>query len=364
MKPDVPEVAYYKNKYYHMQKIYIICALFVLSFTSAILAQDSIATKKPSEQDRLKTIEKAISILPKISGLINVRYQHSTEANNYLTGKNGFDVRRAYLNAAGNVSKELSYKLQADLSGTPRVLDAYMEWKPVSFIGLQAGQFKVPYTLENPYSPTTLETADNSQAITALVTDIDGNRNNGRDIGLSINGSLLPKSGYNLIEYKLGLFNGNIINTADNNKSKDYVGSLLINLIKPVSIGASYYVGKYGPEATKYKRDRVAFGLKYDKGKLFIRSEYISGTTNLKNSEGYYVSAAYFITGQLQPALKYDFYQSDKAGVNTPVTNYLIGLNYWATPKVRVQANYTHKDFKDSAKTDTDYFVTQLLLSF
>jgi predicted porin len=347
-----------------MKQIYIISALFVLGFTTTISAQDSIATKKNSESDRLKTIEKAISILPKISGLINVRYQYSTEAANYLTGKNGFDIRRVYLNAAGNVSKELSYKLQADLAGTPRILDAYVEWKPVSFIGLQAGQFKVPYTLENPYSPTTLETADNSQVITALVTDIDGNKNNGRDIGLSINGNLFAKTGFNLIEYKLGVFNGNAINVLDNNKSKDYVGSLLINPIKPVSVGVSYYVGEYGPEATKYKRNRTAFGVKYDDGKLLIRSEYLNGTTNPKDNEGYYLSLAYFLTNKLQPVLKYDFYQSDKANTNSPITNYVVGLNYWATPKVRVQANYTHKDFKDGAKTDTDYFVAQLLLAF
>ena len=278
--------------------------------------------------------------------------------------KNGFDIRRVYLNATGSVSKVISYKLQADLAGTPRVLDAYVDWKPTTFIGLQVGQFKVPYTLENPYSPTTLETADNSQVITALVTDIDGNKNNGRDIGLSVNGSLFLQKGFNLIEYKLGAFNGNVINALDNNSSKDYVGSLLINPLKSVSLSASYYGGEYGPESTKYNRNRTAFGARYDDGKLLVRGEYLNGATNSKNSEGYYLVAAYYVTNQLQPVLKYDFYQSDKTNVNSPITNYLVGLNYWATPKVRVQANYTHKDFKDGSKTDTDYFVAQLLLTF
>lgn len=336
----------------------------VLSIAQTATAQDTISTKKPSDTDRIKIIEKAISVLPKISGLVNVRYQYSTEANNYLTGKNGFDIRRMYLNAIGNVSKEISYKLQADLAGTPRVLDAYVEWKPTTFIGLQVGQFKVPYTLENPYSPNTLETADNSQVITALVTDIDGNKNNGRDIGLSVNGSLFPQNGFNLIDYKLGVFNGNVINALDNNTSKDYVGSLLINPLRSVTVAASYYSGEYGPEATKYTRNRTSIGARYDNGKLLVRGEYLSGTTASKNGEGYYVSAAYSINNQLQPVLKYDFYQSDKANANSPITNYVVGLNYWATTKVRVQANYTHKDFKDGAKTDTDYYVAQLLLTF
>lgn len=345
-------------------KYSIIIGLLVLSTAQLVVAQDSTLTKKPSDTDKIKILEKAISVLPKISGLVNVRYQYSTEANNYLTGKNGFDVRRMYLNATGNVSKEISYKLQVDLAGTPRVLDAYVEWKPTTFIGLQAGQFKVPYTLENPYSPNTLETADNSQVITAFVTDVDGNKNNGRDIGLSVNGSLFPQTDFNLIEYKLGVFNGNVIDALDNNASKDYVGTLLVNPLKSVTVAASYYSGEYGPEATKYTRNRTAFGARYDDGKLLVRAEYLNGTTASKTGEGYYVSAAYYITNQLQPVLKYDFYQSDKSNVNSPVTNYVVGLNYWATPKVRVQANYTHRDFKDSSKTDNDYFVAQLLLTF
>ena len=337
-----------------------------LSQIQFISAQDSSTDKKASADDRLKTVEKAISILPKISGLVNLRYQYSTEASNYSSGKNGFDVRRAYLDFKGNATNELSYRVQLDFATSPKILDAYVEWKPSKFIGLQAGQFKLPYTLENPYSPTTLETADNSQVISKLISDYS---NNGRDIGLAINGSLLPKEGYNLIEYKIGLVNGNNINTTDNNTTKDVYGTVLINPLKALTIGASLYKGQYGVEATKYSRNRASFGAKYDDGKLLVRAEYVEGeigTTqaNLKNANGYYVSAAYFVTNKLQPVLKYDFYKNDNTDSNSEITNYVVGLNYWVTPKVRLQANYTHKDNKDSSKADSDYLVAQLLLSF
>ena len=68
-------------------KYIITSALFVLSIAQPASAQDSTSTKKPSDADKIKAIEKAISVLPKISGLVNVRYQYSTDANNYQTGK-------------------------------------------------------------------------------------------------------------------------------------------------------------------------------------------------------------------------------------------------------------------------------------
>src|ERR1035437_1137619 len=120
--------------------IYI--SIFFLSFSHVISAQDSIQSTTPTVDDRIKSVEKAISFLPKISGLLNLRYQYSTEAANYNAGKNGFDVRRAYLDFKGNATNDLTYRLQIDFATSPKIIDAYVEWKPFKFIGLQAGQFK------------------------------------------------------------------------------------------------------------------------------------------------------------------------------------------------------------------------------
>jgi phosphate-selective porin len=344
--------------------IYI--SFFFLSLTQIIFAQDSIQSNTPSSEDRIKIIEKAISILPKISGLLNLRYQYSTEAANYSTGKNGFDVRRAYLDFKGNATKDLTYRLQVDFSTSPKIIDAYVEWKPFKFIGLQAGQFKTAYTLENPYSPFALETSDNSQVIAKLIQDYN---NCGRDIGLSLNGSFFQKNGYNIIEYKVALLNGNNINTTDNNKTKDVYGILFINPLKSITFDASYYKGQYGIETAKYDRNRSSLGARYDDGKLMVRAEYVAGEigttqSNLKNALGYYLTAGYFVTDKIQPVLKYDFYQNDKTSDLTAITNYVIGLNYWLTPKTKLQAIYTHKQNKDSSKTDSDYLVAQLILGF
>jgi hypothetical protein len=341
----------------------IILSLSLISSFFYTEAQTTTSTTQ-STDDKVKNLSTLMAAMPKITGFLDLRYQYSNEANNYASGRNGFDVRRVYLGMSGAVTKDLTYRVLADFETTPKILDALVEYKPLSFLSVQAGQFKVPLTLENPYSPATLETAEFSQAVTALVTDIDGNKNNGRDIGIGINGSALAQKGFNLIEYKLAVLNGNVINAVDNNKSKDYLATLYINALKPLTIGGSYYTGKYGPEATKYTRDRYSVGAKYDDGKLLVRSEYIAGKTAAIESKGFYASAAYYVTKKIQPVLKYDTYKSNSAVATTPITNYIAGVNYWITPKSRVQLNYTHKDYKDTSKSDYDCLVAQLLVSF
>lgn len=338
-------------------KISIISFLLFIGITFSVTAQDNSETQSNSTDSQIKQLADVVSKLPKIGGLVNTRFQYSDDG----IVKNGFDVRRLYLNGTGAITKEVSYRFQVDFAGTPKILDAYVEWKPSKYIGFQTGQYKVPYTLENPYSPTNLETADNSQVVSALITD---NSSNGRDVGASLNGSLFFQNGYNIIDYKLGVFNGNSINVTDNNTTKDVVGTLIVTPLKPLSFAASFYDGKYGPQTTKYKRNRSSYGVKYDDGKLLVRSEYIKGTTNTTDSYGYYASAAYYATSKLQPVLKYDYYNSDKSKESSPSTVYLVGLNYWFAKISRIQVNYSYKNFKDPSKKDSNYLTTQLLIGF
>ena len=343
--------------------------IFLIGFflnTSLSMAQDANASNNPTTDDRLKSLESVISKMPQFSGLINVRYQYATINQNYYSGKNGFDLRRLYLTGKGNLTKTISYKFQIDFASSPKILDAYAEWKPLKNLGLQLGQFKLPYTLENPYSPSSLELIDNSQVITALISDYN---NNGRDIGLSLNGSFLAKDGYNIIDYKLGLLNGNGINKSDNNTTKDFFGTLLINPIKPLTLGASYYQGQYGADSVKYDRNRTSFGARYDDGKLLVRAEYVLGEigtspVKIKDASGYYATIGYYVTKKIQPVVKYDFYQSDNDNDDSSVTQYVAGVNYWFYKNSRLQFNYTRKDNKSDAVEDSDYFVTQLLIVF
>jgi hypothetical protein len=363
-----------------VNKVFYVAAL--ATATTVAVAQEK------SIEERVSKVEGITSKLPSISGLVNTRFQY--EAVEKADATNSFDVRRARLDIKGGISSKVDYRIQLEFveKTAPKILDAFVTWKPSSYINLRVGQFKYPFTLENPYSPTTLETIENSTVITKLsgYSDESNIGSNGREIGLAFFGGFGKKSGYNLVDYYVGVVNGNGLTNnnnkgVDNNTHKDLTGILTINPIKPLAIAISHYNGKYGKEIDKelkdLTRERTGFGVKYDDKKLLVRGEYLFGTTGTdfkdnkeveKKSEGYYLTAAYYVAPKWQPVVKYDYYQSDKESDKiaekkdaTKQTNYIAGVNYYPIKNVRLQLNYTHRSQKDK---DANRVAAQLLISF
>jgi hypothetical protein len=340
----------------------ILCgALTLLAYNGTINAQTAtVPATLPAEAPK----EVPVSTIPKIGGFIGARFQNAS--NGYVSGKTGFDLKNAIVDMTGNYSKTINYRLRGDFAGVPHILDAYAEWKPLQSIGLQIGQFQLPYTYENQYIPKTLECADYSQVIAGLVF----NASKGRDIGIAINGSFLPKTGFNLIEYKLAVLNGSGYNKVDDNSSLDLLGNLNINPIKALSIGASYLSGKTSVTTAPstipsnvVDKTRTALGLKFDDGKALFRAEYVMAKTNTLEALGYYAVAGYFVTKTIQPILKYDFYQSNKAIDSTGNTQYVVGLNYWMASKTRILLSYNYNVSKDATKKDYSLISTGLIVS-
>lgn len=343
------------------KEIILFGAITLFSFSSEAFAQTAMGSKTDSIKLSTSTEQSG----PKIVGFINARYQNTNKG--YVSGKNDFDIKNAIIDLTGNYCKTINYRVRFDLAGTPALLDAYAEWKPLKYIGLQVGQFQLPYTFENQYVPKTLECVDNAQVISNLVF----NASKGRDAGISINGSFLPKTGFNLIEYKLAAINGNGFNKADDNSALDLLGSLFINPIKPLSIVASYLSGKTSVvtapstiPSNVVDKERTAFGVKYDDGKALLRAEYIKGTTAGIDALGYYAVAGYFVTKEIQPILKYDYYQSDKSIDNTGTTQYVAGVNYWMASKTRVLLSYNYAISNNTAVKNVGLLTAGLIVAF
>lgn len=341
------------------KKFVIILSLLASGSLSAQPDTVEIATL-PALEKRMTALEKITSKLPKISGFINVRYQYSTENGN----ANGFDIRRARLDFKGDMAAKLDYRFQAEFAGTPKILDAYIRYRIDRRFNLQIGEFKIPFSIENAYAPSTLETADNSMAISRLCNyaDISGIAANGRDIGMMFYGGFLKKNGYNLVDYAVGIFNGNGINIKDNNKSKDFSGRLTINPLRFLSFAGSYYNGRYGKEGETHGRMRVGVGAKWEDSRLLLRSEYIYGKTGGVESDGVYAVAGYFIRPKFQPVLKYDYFLQDKSDSSTAENDYSIGLNYYPIKALRLQANYTCK--KPAARKSIHLLALQFFAIF
>jgi len=329
---------------------------------AAIKQQDAEANKKSF----LVSAARQIQLL----GYTQIRYQALDEKGK----KDGFDIRRARLDVKGNFTPFFAYRLQTDFADKPKIVDAYAEIKINDYFNITLGQFRIPFSLENLTSINKFELIDFSQTVDALAArgkDVIGNQN-GRDIGIQIGGALL-KNGTNILaEYRLGVFNGSGINIADTaNEAKDVVGRLIINPVKGLSLGASYYNGwgkaiKPTSDFIGRSQTRNRFGLEasYTTTRLSLKGEYIQGKDGKTDRAGWYALAGYYIIPQkLQVVGKYDTYDSDTSKDDNISTNYLIGTKFNFNTWSRIQAFYTFRE-EQGTSVNNNYFSIQYQIGF
>lgn len=305
-----------------------------------------------------------------LSGYSQIRYQVFQESSR----KDGFDVRRARLDLRGNVSPRFNYRLQADLAGSLKILDAYAEIKIAHFLSITIGQFRIPFSLENLTPVNKLEVIDFSQAVDALAArgrDVIGNHN-GRDIGIQAGGTLLKNEAGPVLEYRLGIFNGSGVNIADTaNSAKDFSGRLILTPIKGFSLGLSYYDGwgKAIKPAAEFagrsqERDRYGFDASYTSKLLSLKAEYIHGKDGNFERAGWYAMAGYYIIpSKLQAVIKYDTYDPETGTDDNNSTWYSGGVNLNFNSWSRIQAFYTIRQ-EEGTTVDNNYFVIQYQIGF
>jgi phosphate-selective porin OprO and OprP len=330
---------------------------------AAIKQQEADANKKSFFTTAARSIQ--------FAGYTQVRYQALEEKGKL----DGFDVRRARFDMKGSFTPYFGYRLQADFAGSPKLLDAYAEIKLNDYFNFTVGQFRIPFSVENLTSMNKFELIDFSQAVDALVArskDVIGNQN-GRDIGIQLGGSLVKtKSNPAWVEYRIGIFNGSGINIADTaNEAKDVVGRLIVNPLKGLSIGGSYYNGwgKAIKPAAKYKgrsqiRNRFGVEASYVRPRLTLRGEYIAGKDGDVKKAGWYIMTGYYIIPQkLQAVVKYDTFDPNTSKDDNMTTNYVLGLNYNFNNWSRVQAFYTWRA-EETKSFNNNYFSIQYQIGF
>ena len=308
-----------------------------------------------------------------IAGYTQVRYQALDEPGKI----DGFDIRRARLDVKGTISPYWGYRVQFDLAGSPKLIDAYAELKLNDYFNFTIGQAKIPFSLENLASSNKLELIDRSQAVEALVArgkDVGGNQN-GRDIGILLGGTLWKLKDRPVLDYRLGVYNGSGINTADLNEHKDFASRLIIHPVAGLDISAALYNGsRFVPEvktgtvvttpAKNVDRNRYGFDLSYDYKNLGIRGEYLHGTDDLIDREGYYIQGGYyFLQKKLQLLAKYDFYDANKSKTDDASTWVVLGANYNFNTNTRLQLNYTIKK-EEGTSIDNNYASLQFQIGF
>ena len=341
----------------------------------------------------------------KLSGYGMVQYQASDKEGDE---QNSFQLRLLRLSLEGRIQQDWYWKMQLQMNGnvsslnsSPRIVDAFAEWQKYEFFKVKAGQFKRPFTFENPMHPITQGFMSYSQPVSKLsgFSDRTGEHScNGRDIGLQFQGDFLKNSsGRNLIHYQVGVFNGQGINVKDVDERKDIIGGAWVMPISGMRIGAFGWEGSYarkaGGQTVSLRQHRYAFSAEYKKGDLQLRTEYIHSTgrgfastyqnpsnasdltiktytdkngnevANDKSDGIYALAIVPVVKDKLMAKARYDLYRPTASNVAAK-TNYEVGLNYRFCKYLEAQTEYCFTHDRALAKPDYSTVFVQLSIRY
>lgn len=315
------------------------------------------AVREQDEKDNRKEFPVIANSRLRLGGYAQIRYRNDESI------KDTFDVRRARLDLRAAPTERLELRLQTELAGSSaKILDATAAYQVSPEVKVTAGQFLIPFSLENVTSNTRLETINRSQVVEALVArggDVIGNHN-GRDTGVQAGGSFFEYEDRRFIDYAIGAFNGSGINRADQDEQKDIIGRVVFRILADLSIGASIYEGRY----IGGNRDRAGVEFSYTGDPFSIKGEYIRGEDGSKDKDGWYLQAGYFIIPrQLQGIIKFDTFDPDRSVSKDETDVFTAGANIYFNKWTFLQVNYEDKREK-GPKVNNDALTGQLTVQF
>ena len=292
---------------------------------------------------------------PKFGGYFIGKYAYTDKDGQ--NGGDGFSQRlfRAYVD--GTILNDFKYRVQIQGNNAAfHMKDYFVEWAHWKEFSVKVGQYKRAFLFENPYNPWDVGFGDYSQ-ITKKFAGMgdycgEAGSNGGRDQGIQIQGDLFPVSdgGYRLIHYQLQVMNGQGINTADANAHKDLIGTLQVQPIKDLYIGAFGWKGDYVnvKDTVTIGRDRWAVAAKYEHNSWSARAEYVhSSGKNISEADGWYATVGVPVNDWFKVYAKYDVYRSKASKESNAM--YSVAPNFQIHKNLMLQLQYNYVDNKPSS---------------
>jgi hypothetical protein len=349
-----------------MKKLFLILS-YTLLFIAVAFAQDN-----ENKLEKLKNTLQNETL--RISGYGQIQYNYNEYPKRSMTSANAnssIDIMRAVVIASGKLgnSDRIEYTAAIDLGPNPRLLELYADWFSSKALNIRFGQFKIPFTIENPLSVSRIETVNFARSVSAMSGSTgdfnqwepDGRiaSKTGRDAGLRVSGFLFPVDNFYRLEYHTGFFNGAGMNTKDNNNFKDFIGTAYLYPDKQLKLGGSFYVGKYPQYMEKHLlghslvNRRWTVGAEFKGDHLYSRTEYMSSNDGGRKRNGYYGLLIWkYIPDQWEIIGKYDYYNKDTLSDNDAIRDITLGFNYYFAYLSRIQFNYVYSDYQFIGKNN------------
>ncbi len=258
-----------------------------------------------------KEVTKAVKKEDKLdfSGFLQFKYEYSK-------GKNAFTIPLAVASLKGNLSKSISWKLEADIANK-KLRDVWLYYVLDDWVNVKVGKWFAFFTATPPPNNWYLIEYPKTTSLATI-----------HGVGIVADGDIGP------FGYYLGVLNGNGNELGDNNKEKDVYMNLILKPLEGISIGTAYQNGKQ-PEGVRQK-----FGshIKLDIPKLNLKflSEYMNQKMNESVKSGWYILGAWQPLESLQAVCMFERF-SEPQSKQRSLT---LGLNYFQNKDLKLQLNY------------------------
>ena len=253
-----------------------------------------------------------------------------------LTGNNGFRIANLKLKIKGDLDDNVGYYIQMNFVKSVSLYDAFISYKYSDLVKLDLGQFKAPFSTEELTSSSVIDFVTRSQVVSKIAPS--------RQIGVQLSGEIKEAN----VFYTTGIFNGNGINTTNDNQHFLYLGRIGYskNFNKNDKIIFALNTGFSKDNMESFTGDRLIAGgdFRLVVDKMLLSSEYIfqklkdSMKTEFTN-QGYHVTAGYSVSEIVQILARWDSYIPDKLiGVENNLA--ILGCNISPNEFILIRINY------------------------
>ena len=359
-----------------MKKLMVGMLVLAVSVSASCFAAEE-ATPKADESAAKSVASAKLPVLAgfgniTLDGLLQVWFVHdpTTEFSKGTTDSSTFRLRRGDVKISGDIVPEMGFNMMFDIAKaikvstttnttgavtglTPDQSSTYLQDMTVNLklakiipcldsvapkMEMWIGQQKPGITEEGPRPSSNLDFPERSLLARTYADK--------RDVGLLI------KDSHQYVDYTLGLFNDNGMNTPDNNNNKTVAGHVTLKPCSAFKFGASGSTGARGlneAASTRYGCDAQVV-----EGPAGLKAEYLQGREGTADFTGYYVQpSCYIVADKLQLIGRYDSYDPNTDVNKNTIQEISGGLNYFFSKhNSKIQLDYIRRN--NEAATDED----------
>lgn len=267
-----------------------------------------------------------------------------------------FMIKRARVGVAGSITNRVQVNLIGGglepPNGTPRLVNAFVDFDVHPLLQIRTGQFLVPFGLEGP-EPIPRNPAIERSVATRRVNDFRMLR----DIGLQVAGKIAPAN------YKVAVVNGGGANLSEETNPKDVLGRIGVAPFELIEVGVSGHYGLRTTARSPTAHNRVlrwGVDAAIHADPFFLRGEYFTrideeNSLGERVQRGGYVLGGYRFTDHWESIARIDVHDPNTDRDGDLFTALTLGASYYISDPTRVAVNYEIRE--DELTPETGRFL-------